>query len=126
MNLNQITVPVLNIETSIEFYKLLGLKLIVNSTTRYARFECPQGDSTFSLHKVDQLLIGEGVWIYFEVENLDEKFKELKNKGVDFLTEPTDQTWLWKEAKLLDPDGNTLILYKAGENRNIHLGELNN
>ena len=126
MNLNQITVPVLNIETSIEFYKLLGLKLIVNSTNRYARFECPQGDSTFSLHKVDQLLIGEGVWIYFEVENLDEKFKELKNKGVDFLTEPTDQTWLWKEAKLLDPDGNTLILYKAGENRNIHLGELNN
>ena len=117
MNLNQITVPVLNIESSIEFYKLLGLKLIVNSTNRYARFECPQGDSTFSLHKVDQLPIGEGVWIYFEVENLDEKFKELKNKGVDFLTEPTDQTWFWKEAKLLDPDGNTLILYKAGENR---------
>jgi catechol 2,3-dioxygenase-like lactoylglutathione lyase family enzyme len=117
MNLNQITVPVLNIESSIEFYKLLGLKLIVNSTNRYARFECPQGDSTFSLHKVDQLLIGEGVWIYFEVENLDEKFKKLKNKGVDFLTEPTDQTWFWKEAKLLDPDGNTLILYKAGENR---------
>lgn len=117
MNLNQITVPVLNIESSIEFYKLLGLKLIVNSTNRYARFECPQGDTTFSLHKVDQLPIGEGVWIYFEVENLDEKFKELKNKGVDFLTEPTDQTWLWKEAKLLDPDGNTLILYNAGENR---------
>ena len=117
MNLNQITVPVLNIESSIEFYKLLGLKLIVNSTNRYARFECPQGDSTFSLHKVDQLLIGEGVWIYFEVENLDEIFMDLRNKGVEFLTEPTDQTWLWKEAKLLDPDGNTLILYKAGENR---------
>ena len=117
MNLNQITVPVLNIETSIEFYKLLGLKLIVNSTNRYARFECPQGDSTFSLHKVDQLPIGEGVWIYFEVENLDEIFMDLRNKGVEFLTEPTDQTWLWKEAKLLDPDGNTLILYKAGENR---------
>lgn len=117
MNLNQITVPVLNIETSIEFYKLLGLKLIVNSTNRYARFECPQGDSTFSLHKVDQLPIGEGVWIYFEVENLDEICMDLRNKGVEFLTEPTDQTWLWKEAKLLDPDGNTLILYKAGENR---------
>ncbi len=117
MNLNQITVPVLNIETSIEFYKLLGLKLIVNSSNRYARFECPQGDSTFSLHKVDQLPICEGVWIYFEVENLDEIFMDLRNKGVEFLTEPTDQTWLWKEAKLLDPDGNTLILYNAGENR---------
>jgi catechol 2,3-dioxygenase-like lactoylglutathione lyase family enzyme len=117
MNLNQITVPVLDVETSIEFYKLLGLKLIVNSTNKYARFECPQGDSTFSLHKVDQLPSGGGVWIYFEVENLDEIFMDLRNKGVEFLTEPTDQTWLWREVQLLDPDDNKLILFNAGKNR---------
>ena len=117
MNLNQITVPVLDVETSIEFYKLLGLKLIVNSTNKYARFECPQGDSTFSLHKVDQLPSGGGVWIYFEVENLDEIFMDLRNKGVEFLTEPTDQTWLWREAQLLDPVDNKLILFNAGKNR---------
>lgn len=117
MNLNQITVPVLDVETSIEFYKLLGLKLIVNSTNKYARFECPQGDSTFSLHKVDQLSSGGGVWIYFEVENLDEIFMDLRNKGVEFLTEPTDQTWLWREVQLLDPDDNKLILFNAGKNR---------
>lgn len=117
MNLNQITVPVLDVETSIEFYKLLGLKLIVNSTNKYARFECPQGDSTFSLQKVDQLPSGGGVWIYFEVENLDEIFMDLRNKGVEFLTEPTDQTWLWREVQLLDPDDNKLILFNAGKNR---------
>ncbi|MEM7380928.1 MAG: VOC family protein, partial [Bacteroidota bacterium] len=30
---------------------------------------------------------------------------------------PRDQSWLWREARLKDPDGNTLILYHAGENR---------
>jgi hypothetical protein len=29
----------------------------------------------------------------------------------------TDQTWLWREARLKDPDGNQLILYSAGKNR---------
>ncbi len=126
MNLNQITVPVLNIESSIEFYKLLGLKLIVNSTNRYARFECPQGDSTFSLHKVDQLPIGEGVWIYFEVENLDEKFKELKNKGVDFLTNQQTKLGYGKKPNYLTPMEIRLFFIKLERIENIHLGELNN
>jgi catechol 2,3-dioxygenase-like lactoylglutathione lyase family enzyme len=52
MNLNQVTVPILNVEKSIEFYEKLGLKLIVKALPGYARFECPEGDSTFSLHQV--------------------------------------------------------------------------
>jgi hypothetical protein len=28
-----------------------------------------------------------------------------------------DQTWLWREARLRDPDGNQLCLFHAGENR---------
>ena len=30
---------------------------------------------------------------------------------------PEDQTWLWREAWLRDPDGNRLCLYHAGNNR---------
>ena len=52
MNLNQITVPSLNVEKSIAFYEKLGLKLIVKSLPNYARFECPDGNSTFSIHLV--------------------------------------------------------------------------
>jgi catechol 2,3-dioxygenase-like lactoylglutathione lyase family enzyme len=59
MNLNQITVPVLDVEKSIAFYEMLGLKLIVKELPHYARFECPEGNSTFSLHQVENLPYGK-------------------------------------------------------------------
>lgn len=117
MNLNQITVPSLDLEKSIPFYEKLGLKLIVKSLPKYARFECPKGSSTFSLHKTDNMPTGEGIYVYFECDKLDDKVKELKKIGVEFELEPTDQTWLWREARLKDLDGNQLILFKAGEAR---------
>ncbi len=30
---------------------------------------------------------------------------------------PTDKSWLWREARLQDPDGNQLVLYYADRNR---------
>jgi len=117
MNLNQITVPSMDVEKAVEFYKLLGLKLIVDALPRYVRFECPDGESTFSIHKVDTLPIGNGISIYFEEEHLDEKVEELKTKGISFISEPEDKTWLWREAHLNDLDGNHIILFRAGKNR---------
>ncbi|MCB0706325.1 MAG: VOC family protein [Saprospiraceae bacterium] len=117
MNLNQVTLPTKNMEQAIAFYQLLGLKLIVDSRPRYARFECPEGDSTFSLHQVDQWQTDPGTSIYFECGNLDEKVEELQKEGVIFDAPITDQSWLWREARLRDPDGNHLILYLAGTNR---------
>jgi len=117
MNLNQITIPSLDVEKATAFYKLLGLKLIVDALPRYVRFECPDGDSTFSIHKVDALPTGNGISIYFEDENLDELVKKLKAKGVEFISEPEDKTWLWREAHLKDLDGNHIILFQAGINR---------
>ena len=117
MNLNQITVPSLDLNKSIPFYEKLGLKLIVKALPHYARFECPDGNSTFSLHQRDILPTGDGVYVYFECENLDEKVIELKEKGIKFDLEPTDQRWLWREARLKDLDGNQLILFYGGENR---------
>lgn len=117
MNLNQITVPVTHLETSINFYEKLGLHLIVRSLPHYARFECPEGTSTFSLHLADPPLDNSGVWIYFEIDNLDERVKDLSAKGIVFEEPPADKPWLWREARLKDPDGNQLILYYAGDNR---------
>ena len=116
MNLNQITVPSLNITKSISFYQTLGLKLIVKSD-HYARFECPDGTSTFSIHLTEELPKGAGISVYFECANLDEKVNELIRKGITFDQLPKDQTWLWREAYLKDPDGNQVILFDAGENR---------
>lgn len=117
MNLNQITVPSSDLTKSIPFYKKLGLKLIVEALPHYARFECPNGDSTFSIHQTEKLPQGDGIYVYFECENLDEQVEQLKQNGIQFDLEPTDQNWLWREARLKDVDGNQLILFYGGENR---------
>lgn len=117
MNLNQITVPVIDVEKSIRFYEVLGLKLIVKSLPDYARFQCPGGDSTFSLHRVDNLPTGEGVWIYFEVQDLDNHVKGLIENGFQFEELPNDKPWLWRESRLKDLDNNQIIIYFPGDNR---------
>lgn len=117
MDLNQITVPSLDLTKSIPFYEKLGLKLIVRALPHYARFECPNGNSTFSLHQTDQLPSGEGVIVYFECKDLDARVSDLKLKGIEFEERPTDKDWLWREARLKDVDGNQLIFFHAGENR---------
>jgi catechol 2,3-dioxygenase-like lactoylglutathione lyase family enzyme len=117
MNLNQITIPSLHVEKATEFYKTLGLQLIVDALPRYVRFECPDGDATLSIHKVDELPKGNGITIYFEDENLDTLVLNLKQKGITFISDPEDKTYLWREAHLEDPDGNHIILFYAGKNR---------
>ncbi|PCI34755.1 MAG: glyoxalase/bleomycin resistance/extradiol dioxygenase family protein [Flavobacteriaceae bacterium] len=117
MNLNQITIPSIDLTISIPFYQKLGLQLIVKSIPQYARFVCPDGGSTFSLHQTEQLPTGQGITVYFECKQLDEYVEELTKKGIVFEELPTDKPWLWREARLKDPDGNQLILYYAGENR---------
>ena len=116
MNLNQVTVPTLNVEKAIAFYVQLGLQLIVQSP-HYARFVCPNGSATFSVHLVDRLPIGNGIKVYFESNELDKRCAELKEKNICFIEEPNDKSWLWREAHLNDPDGNHIVLYHAGENR---------
>lgn len=117
MNLNQVTLPTLHLQRAVQFYETLGLRLIVLSMPRYARFECPAGEGTFSLHLVDELPKGQCPVLYFECEELDAKVAALMENGIVFETQPTDQPWLWREASLRDPDGNALILFFAGNNR---------
>ena len=117
MNLNQVTVPVLDLERSISFYEQLGLTLIVKSLPDYARFICDNGGTTFSLHKVEENGTGNQVWIYFEINDLDEYVLSLTKKGFRFEEMPNDKPWLWRECRLKDPDNNQLVLYFAGKNR---------
>lgn len=117
MQLNQITLPAVDVAASVEFYSGLGLRLIVSALPRYARFECPDGGVTFSLHQVSTRPAPSGVVVYFECEDLDARVHGLQASGYVFAQEPRDESWLWREARLTDPSGNTVCLYWAGENR---------
>lgn len=117
MDLNQVTVPCIDLDASIAFYRGLGLRLIVSDPPNYARFECPVGHATFSLHRVAHLPEASGIVVYFEVDNLDSTVQQLVARGVRFEDEPRDQAWLWREAYLRDPAGNRICLYHAGQNR---------
>lgn len=117
MNLNQVTLPCTDLEASVAFYRALGLCQIVSNPPSYARFECPVGGSTLSLHRTSNVPRDCGVVVYFELEDLDTKVSELKSAGFCFELEPRDQPWLWREAYLRDPAGNRICLFHAGENR---------
>ena len=117
MNLNQVTIPSKDVKASIDFYSTLGLNLIVEALPHYARFECPDGDATFSIHFVDEIKEGESTVVYFEENELDNYVKHLIKAGITFDEMPEDRSWLWREARLKDPDGNKLIIYHAGKNR---------
>lgn len=117
MNLNQVTIPSLDVEKATAFYQKLGLILIVDAKPKYVRFELPDGNATFSIHKVDELSTKNNTTIYFEDDNLDELVEELLSKGFRFDLLPTDQSWLWREAHLYDLDHNKIILFKAGKHR---------
>lgn len=117
MRLNQVTVPAVDVERSIAFYQTLGLRLVVKSP-HYARFELPDGESTFSVQLTDNVDgAAHGPHVYFECEALDAQVNALKAKGIVFDNDPVDQSWLWREAWLTDPAGVKLCLFSAGENR---------
>jgi len=114
MKMNQVTLPVSDMDDAADFYRRMGFLQIVD-TPHYARFECPEGDGTFSLSLAEGC--SNGSVIYFEHEALDSLVANLKEKGFTFDQDPTDQSYLWREAMLHDPSGNIIKLYWAGDNR---------
>lgn len=114
-SLNQVTVGCRDYAASVDFYRTLGLHQIVDSPSNgYARFEVPNG-ATFSIHQSADC--STSTVVYFESKRLDAWVTELASQGYMFEQMPQDEEWGWREARLLDPAGNMVCLYSAGENR---------
>ncbi|MEL7128069.1 MAG: VOC family protein [Pseudomonadota bacterium] len=125
LRLNQVTIKVTDLHRSIAFYEILGLRLIVSTGNPYARFECADGGTTFSLSEVETVVPG-ATGLYFEVDNVAASVEALAAQGIVFDTPVTDESWLWTEAWFRDPDGHRLCIYHAGKNRRFppwRLGE---
>jgi len=115
--LNQVTITGTNYERSVDFYRGLGLKQIVDSPdTGYARFETA-GGVTLSVQIDPEEKILATTAIYLECDDLDERVEQLARSGVAFEHGPRNQPWMWREARLRDPDGNIIFFYHAGEAR---------
>jgi len=113
--MNQVTLPVSNMEEAVSFYLAFGLTQIVDNA-HYARFSFPSGDATFSL-SLESEPFNNGAIVYFESERLDELVESLVAKGIVFEQLPTEQRYLWKEAILKDPSWKQDQALLDGENR---------
>jgi hydroxymethylpyrimidine/phosphomethylpyrimidine kinase len=114
--LNQVTVTGTDYDKSVAFYRGLGLKQIVGSPPDYARFETA-GGATLSVQIDPEETVAATTAIYLECDDLDDQVDRLARSGVPFEHGPRNQPWMWREARLRDPDGNIIFLYKAGEAR---------
>lgn len=115
--LNQATVTGSDYARSVDFYRRLGLCQIVDTPENgYARFETA-GGTTFSIQINPDEKIAATTALYFECDDLDERVEKLARSGIAFEHGPRNQPWMWREARLRDPDGNIIFFYKAGEAR---------
>lgn len=115
--LNQVTVTGKDYANQVSFYTKLGLRQIVDSPVNgYARFEA-WGGTTFSVQIDPDEDIAPTTAVYFECDDLDSRVEALARAGMVFEHGPRDQPWLWREARLRDPAGNIVFLYRAGEAR---------
>jgi hydroxymethylpyrimidine/phosphomethylpyrimidine kinase len=115
--LNQVTLTVKDYAKSVDFYRGIGLKQIVDSPdNQYARFETP-GGTTLSIQADPEAEVTGTVAIYLECDDLDDRVEAHARSGIPFEHGPRNQPWMWREARLRDPAGNVVFLYKAGEAR---------
>ena len=115
--LNQVTRDRQGLRQVGRFLSQLGLKQIVDSPENdYARFETA-GGATFSIQADPEEKISATTAVYLECDDLDERVERLARRGIPFEHGPRNQPWMWREARLRDPSGNIIFLYKAGEAR---------
>ena len=89
MKMNQVTLPAKDLARSIDFYRALGLVLIVEND-HYARFENPSDNSTLSLELRQDG--GDGAHVYFECDDLDARVADLIARGIAFDSGPEDKS----------------------------------
>ncbi|MGI9104301.1 MAG: VOC family protein [Terriglobales bacterium] len=113
-----------DVERSVAFYSgLLGFKVIEDfrheGRAIYSRLRAKSGQGTIAIHMLGPgaSTAADGVRLYFEVPELDDFCRKLKEKGVYFTQSPQMMPWGWRHAYLDDPDSHEISLYWAGENR---------
>ena len=107
--INHITFAVSDLKETTSFYEnILGLKK-TGEWSNYVIFDV--GGVELAFEPGGKKGRKEGAPdIFMLVDDVDDAYKRLKEKGVKFATEPKDQYWGGRTAAFLDPDENMFIL----------------
>ena len=74
------------------------------------------GGPCFGLQRVDdkdsegEELVGRFLGVSLQVEDIDASYRDLRARGVNFISPPEKQEWGGSLASFKDPDGNVLTL----------------
>ncbi len=109
----QVGISVDDLDAAVEFYRdKLGITFIAQFPPGLAIFDCD------GVHMMLSAIPGEASTgnsvIYFNVPDIQASYETLKDRGVEFSSEPhvihsTDNYELWM-AFFKDPDGNTMAI----------------
>ena len=107
--INNITFAVSNLKETVSFYEnTLGLKKTAE-WNNYVMFDV--GGMELAFEPGGKKGRKEGMPdVFMLVDDVDEVYNKLKEKGVKFATEPKDQQWGGRTAAFLDPDENMFVL----------------
>lgn len=70
-----------------------------------------EGGARLGLHRGDPPADPGVIQIHFEVDDVDETYRDLTDDGVAFSTDPTDTDWGYRTAACRDPSGYTVELF---------------
>ena len=110
---DHITAPSGNLDTSIRFYKHLGMTLIEVEPNHHAHFENKAHNTIFTIY-YNTKRPDHDVIMYFEVTEialLEVRFRESKH----FIKKIIPSSWGGDELHLKDPDENYVILYQKNK-----------
>jgi len=126
MKFSNVRLLVKDYETCFKFYtEKLGLEAAFNIESCYGSFKVAEGIEGLAIFTSDLMAPAVGntdksqptdcrekMMVSFEVENVDETFKTLSAKGVEFINQPTDiPGWGMRVVHLRDPEENLIELF---------------
>jgi catechol 2,3-dioxygenase-like lactoylglutathione lyase family enzyme len=120
MKIGFVIVFVSDFDKSFDFYtNKLGMPLDYTDKNGWAQFHAGE-DISLAIEQCDpnrvelgSKLVGRLAGVTLIVDNIDDTYARLSNKGVIFTGKPEKQPWGGTLAQFQDPDGNILTLMES-------------
>lgn len=120
LSVDNIGIGVTNLGRSVEFYQRLGFAkasenergcTMIAGSAKLFLFVGSTGCEPLARQAFDLSLNPVGIdHVSFLVDNVDKTHAELVTRGIQFQTQPADQSWGARAAMLRDPDGTNIYL----------------